>query len=120
MTYNHKRSGVHFDHRCVEGWLGDCDKAEIYGHLSAGQRATDGALRDAQADLKLVLPIIDVMEEALRPCLPAGVQKRCQKPDFSGKFLFGDKLQQQMKDRGPSKHWGGGATRVARNSQRGK
>ena len=36
---------------------------EIYGHLSAGQRATDGALRDAQADLlKLVIPIINVVE----------------------------------------------------------
>ena len=38
-------------------------KNEIYGHLSAGQRATDGALRDAQADLqKLLIPIINVME----------------------------------------------------------
>ena len=36
---------------------------EIYGHLSAGQRATDGDLRDAQADLlKLVIPIINIME----------------------------------------------------------
>ena len=36
---------------------------EIYGHLSAGQRATDGALRDAQADLlKIVIAIIIVME----------------------------------------------------------
>ena len=36
---------------------------EIYGHLSAGQRATDGALRDAQADLlKLVMPVINIME----------------------------------------------------------
>ena len=36
---------------------------EIYGHLSACQRSTDGALRDAQADLlKLVIPIINVME----------------------------------------------------------
>ena len=36
---------------------------EIYGHLSAGQRATDGALRDAQADLlKLIIPIINVMK----------------------------------------------------------
>ena len=36
---------------------------EIYCHLSAGQRATDGALRDAQADLlKLVIPIINVMK----------------------------------------------------------
>ena len=36
---------------------------EIYGHLSAGQRATDGVLRDALADiLKLVIPIINVME----------------------------------------------------------
>ena len=101
-------------------------------------RATDGALRDAQADLlELVIPIINVMEiidnsgnmtsdslcartilnklgdaitfagnvnlalikrrkEASRPCLPAGVQKLCQKRDFSGKLLFGDKLQQQM------------------------
>ena len=111
---------------------------EIYGHLSAGQRAADGALLDAQADLlKLVIPIINVMEiinnnsanltsdglcalksmvmrslfsgnenlalikrrkEALKPCLPAGVQKLCQKPDVSGKLLFGDKLQQQMKE----------------------
>ena len=95
---------------------------EIYGLLSAGQRATDGALLDAQADLlKLVIPIINVMEiinnnsanltsdslyartilnkfgnaitfagivnlalikhskESLRPCLPAEVQKICQK-----------------------------------------
>ena len=86
---------------------------EIYGHLRAGQR-------DAQADLlKLIIPIINVMEiinnnsanltsdslcartilkklgdaitfagnvnlalikrrkEALRPCLPAGVQRLC-------------------------------------------
>ena len=114
---------------------------EIYGHLSAGQWATDRALRDAQADLlKLVIPIINVMEiinnnsanltsnslcartilkklcdaivfagkvnlaqikrrkEALRPCLPAGVQKLCQNSDFSGKLLFFDKLQQQMKE----------------------
>ena len=106
---------------------------EIYGHLSAGQRATDGALRDSQADLlKLVIPIINVIaiinnnslcsrtilkrlgdattfagkvnlalikrrKEELRPCLPGGVQKLCQKPDFSGKLLFGDGLQQQMK-----------------------
>ena len=36
---------------------------EIYGHLSGGQRATDGALRDAQADLlKLAIPIINVMK----------------------------------------------------------
>ena len=113
---------------------------EIYGHLSAGQRPTDGALREAQADLKLVIPLINVMEiinnnsanltsdslcaktilkklgdaitfagnvnlalikcrkEASRPRLPAGVQKLCQKPDFSGKLLFGDKLQQQVKE----------------------
>ena len=114
---------------------------EIYGHLSAGQRATDEALRDAQADLlNLISPIINIMEinnnnsanltsdslcartilkelgdaitfagnvnlalikrrkEALSPCLPAGVHKLCQKPDFSGKLLFGDKLQLQMKE----------------------
>ena len=104
---------------------------EIYGHLSAGQRATDGALRDAQADLlKLIIPIINSAnltsdslcartilkklgdaitfagsvnlalikrrKETLRPCLPAGVQKLCQKPDFSGKLFFGDKLQQHL------------------------
>ena len=114
---------------------------KIYGHLSAGQWATDWAVRDAQADLlKLVISIINVMEiinnnstnltsdslcarmilkklgdaitfasnvnlvlskhgkEALRPCLPPGVQKLCKKPDFLGKLLFGDKLQQQMKE----------------------
>ena len=43
------------------------------------------------------LAVIKRRKEALRPCLPAGVQKLCQKPDFSGKLLFGDKLQQQMK-----------------------
>ena len=36
---------------------------EIYGNLCAGQRATDGALRDAQADLlKLEILIINAME----------------------------------------------------------
>ena len=36
---------------------------EIYGHLSAGQRFTDGALQDAQADLiELVIPIFNVIE----------------------------------------------------------
>ena len=41
--------------------------------------------------------LIKLREEAWRPSLPAGVPKPCQKPDFSGKLLFGDKLQQQTK-----------------------
>ena len=66
------------------------------------------------------LALIKLRKGALRPCL----QKLCQKPDFSGKLLFADKRQQQMKElneqqsklaaeiagtlSGPSKHWGGG------------
>ena len=37
-------------------------------------------------------------KEALRPWLAAGVQKLCRKPDFSGKLLFGDKVEQHMKE----------------------
>ena len=44
------------------------------------------------------LALIKRRKEALRPCLPAGVQKLCQNPDFSGKLVFGDKLKQQMKE----------------------
>ena len=44
------------------------------------------------------LALIKRRKEALRPCLPAGVQKLCPKFDFSGKLLFGDKLQQQMNE----------------------
>ena len=40
--------------------------------------------------------LIKCRTEALKPCLPAGVQKQGQTPDFCGK-LFGNKLQQQMK-----------------------
>ena len=40
--------------------------------------------------------LIKCRTEALKPCLPVGVQKQGQNPDFCGK-LIGNKLQQQMK-----------------------
>ena len=36
----------------------------------------------------LNLALIKRRKEALRPCLKAGLQKLCRKPDFSGKLLF--------------------------------
>ena len=42
--------------------------------------------------------LIKRREEAWRPSLPARVPKPCQKPNFSGELLFGDKLQQQTKE----------------------
>ena len=42
------------------------------------------------------LALIKRRKEALRPCLPAGVQKLCQKNSFKVKLLFGDTLEQQI------------------------